>query len=132
MAYLRPNLFERMVFNRLASKLGMSGTHVLALRGSKSGATVRVPVIPVDIGGARYIVSTRGEAAWVRNLRAAGNRGELSRKGKRFAFVATEIPVQERAQYIAEYRKVAGKVVERYWKALPDPADHPVFRLEPA
>ena len=35
-----------------------------------------VPVIPVQIGECRYLVSPYGEADWVRNLRAAGE-GEL-------------------------------------------------------
>jgi hypothetical protein len=30
------------------------------------------------------------------------------------------------------YRPLAGKVVEGYWRQLPDDADHPVFALTPA
>lgn len=132
MAYLRPNFFERKIFGKLAMKFGIGGSSVLAIRGQKSGVPQKAPVIPVESGGAKYLVSTRGDAAWVRNLRAADGRGEISTKGKRFSFIATEIPVEERPPVIETYRKVAGKVVERYWKALPDPADHPVFRLDPS
>ncbi len=28
------------------------------------------------------------------------------------------------------YREVAGKTVAGYWKKLPDPEDHPTFRIE--
>lgn len=132
MAYLRPNFFERQVFGKLAMRLGIGGSSTLVIRGQKSGVLRKAPVIPVDFSGQKHLVSTRGDAAWVRNLRAANGRGDLVTKGKTFSFVATELPVEERPPVIAAYRKVAGKVVERYWKALPDPADHPVFRLDPS
>ena len=85
-----------------------------------------MPVIPVEHDGAGYLVSTRGEAQWVRNLRAAGEArigDELVR--------ATELPVPERAPVIAAYRAVAGRTVERYFADVPAPDDHPVFHVEP-
>jgi hypothetical protein len=39
--------------------------------------------------------------------------------------------VAQRAPVIAAYRPLAGKVVEGYWRQLPDDADHPVFALTP-
>ncbi|MDT5283075.1 MAG: hypothetical protein QOJ20_4270, partial [Mycobacterium sp.] len=39
------------------------------------------------------------------------------------------IPVEQRAPILAVYRPLAGKVVEGYWRQLPDDADHPVFAL---
>ncbi len=47
------------------------------------------------------------------------------------SYVATEIPVEQRAPILAAYRPLAGKVVEGYWRQLPDDADHPVFALTP-
>jgi hypothetical protein len=44
-------------------------------------------------------------------------------------YLATEVPVADRAPIIAVYRPLAGKVVEQYWRELPDDADHPVFKL---
>ncbi len=38
----------------------------------------------------------------------------------------------QRAPIIAAYRPLAGKVVEGYFRDLPDDADHPVFALTPA
>jgi len=38
-------------------------------------------------------------------------------------------PVEQRAPILAVYRPLAGKVVEGYWRELPDDADHPVFAL---
>jgi hypothetical protein len=46
-------------------------------------------------------------------------------------FRATEVPADERAPVIAAYRAVAGRAVASFFRALPDPADHPVFRLDP-
>ncbi len=88
-----------------------------------------IPVIPVEHDGARYLLSTRGESDWVRNLRAAGTAELRSRAGTE-AVRATEVPVEERPPIIAAYRAAAGKTVDAYFKKLPDPADHPVFRIE--
>ena len=44
-------------------------------------------------------------------------------------YVASEIPVEQRAPILAVYRPLAGKVVEGYWRQLPNNADHPVFAL---
>ena len=38
--------------------------------------------------------------------------------------------MEEREPIISAYREVAGKSVDTYWKRLPDPEDHPVFRVE--
>jgi hypothetical protein len=131
MAYLKPNAFTRKVFNPVAMRLGMSGSATLVVPRRTSGDPQRIPVIPVEHDGTRYIVSTRGESDWVRNLRAAGG-GEIETKGSLEAFRASELPVELRAPVIAAYRAKAGKMVDTYWKSLPEPGDHPVFRVEPA
>jgi deazaflavin-dependent oxidoreductase (nitroreductase family) len=119
----------RRFFNPIAMRLGISGTKALAVRGRRSGRVHRVPVIPVDVDGVRHLVSPRGETDWVRNLRAAG-QGELqSRQGVQ-AFRATELPVAERPPVIAAYRALAGRAVKSFFETMPDPADHPVFRIE--
>jgi len=56
-------------------------------------------------------------------------RPNVSLGGKKF--VAAEVPVEQRAPIIAAYRPLAGKVVEGYWRQLPDDADHPTFALTP-
>ncbi|HEY4002179.1 MAG TPA: nitroreductase/quinone reductase family protein [Candidatus Xenobia bacterium] len=129
MAYLKPNAFVKSVFNKLAMMFGIGGAVTLIVKGRKSGTPQSIPVIPVEQGGARYIVSTRGESEWVRNLRATGSC-ELQVGGKSTTYSATEIPAPERPPIIEAYRKVAGeKVVGGYFATLPDPADHPTFRL---
>lgn len=126
MAYLSPPFFVRRIFNPLAMRFGIGGSTALAVKGRRSGKMLRVPVIPVEHEGARYIVSTRGEADWVKNLRAAG---ELRLCDE--TLTAQEVPVAETPPIIAAYRKVAGRTVKAYWETLPDPADHPTFRLTP-
>ena len=128
MAYLKPPLVTRKVFNPLAMRLGMSGVEPLVVRRRRTGEPQKLPVIPVEHEGATYIVSTRGESDWVRNLREAGG-GEIESKGALEAFRAAEIPLEQRDPIIAAYRDKAGKTVDTYWKQLPDPVDHPVFRL---
>jgi deazaflavin-dependent oxidoreductase (nitroreductase family) len=131
MAYLKPNAFTRKVFNPIAMRLGTGGSETLVVPRRRTGAPQRIPVIPVEHEGSRYIVSTRGESDWVRNLREAGG-GEIESKAGLEAFRAAEIPLEQRDAIIAAYREKAGKTVETYWKQLPDPKDHPVFRVEPA
>jgi hypothetical protein len=67
----------------------------------------------------------------VRNVRAAG-QVELTRKGSSETLGAVELPVGERQPVLDTYQRVQGKMVAGYFKDLPDPADHPTFRLEAA
>ena len=129
MAYRKPPLFAAKVFNPLAMRFGISGAHTLAVAGRRSGRVHRVPVIPVQLDGATYLVSPRGEAHWVRNLRAGGGVGDLGGKDGSTPFQATELPVDERPPSPGRRRGSAGRAVESHFKALPDPADHPVFRI---
>ncbi|MCL2535740.1 MAG: nitroreductase/quinone reductase family protein [Nocardiaceae bacterium] len=128
MTYLKPPLFVRQVFNRIALATGISGTEKVTVTRRRSGTPQSVPIIPVDVGGVRYLVSTRGESEWVRNVRATptvdigGKRGTVR-------YTATEVPVAERDPIIAAYRVKAGKTVEGYWQKLPAATDHPVFAL---
>jgi deazaflavin-dependent oxidoreductase (nitroreductase family) len=107
----------------------ISGAVTLVGAGRRSGRVQTVPVIPVEHDGARYLVSPRGEAEWVRNLRAVGGQGTVRPKAGTTRFQATEIPVAERSPILAAYRRVAGQAVAGDFAALPNPQDHPVFRF---
>lgn len=131
MAYLKPPAFVTKIFNPIAMKFGIGGAETIAVKGRTSGTMQTIPVIPVEVGGTRYIVSTRGEAQWVLNLRAAGSV-QVQSKGNSATYRATEIVVAESEPIIEAYRQKAGKTVASYWKSLPDPGDHPTFRLDPA
>src|SRR3954465_11671036 len=118
MAYLKPNAFTRKVFNPIAMRLGTGGSTTLVVPRRRSGNPQRVPVIPVEHEGARYLVSTRGESDWVRNLREAGG-GEIESKAGLQGFPAAETPVEQRPAVIAAYRAKAGRTVEGYFTKLP-------------
>ncbi len=131
MAYLKPPLFTRKLFNPLAMRLGLSGATTLAVKTRLSGATQQIPVIVVVHDGAPHVVSTRGESDWVRNVRSAGTV-TLRRRGANEHYRAVELPAAERGPIIDAYRAKVGRMVDGYWKRLPEPADHPTFRLESA
>lgn len=127
MAYLKPPWFTAKVFNKVAMAFGIGGSATLTVIRRRSKGSQQIPVVVPEVDGVQYLVSTRGESDWVRNVRADPN----VRLGAK-AFVATEVPVEHRAPVIAAYRPLAGKIVEGYWKQLPDDADHPVFALTAA
>jgi deazaflavin-dependent oxidoreductase (nitroreductase family) len=128
MAYLKPPAFTRHLANPLAMRLSARGVATLTVVGRRTGKPRKVPVIPVEIGQNRYLVSPYGESDWVRNLRAAGT-GELNRKGHSEVFHAAEVPVDERGDIIARYREITGNLVGPCFTKLPNPKDHPVFHV---
>ena len=130
MAYLKPPWFTVKVFNKLAMATGVAGTETLTLTARASGQSQKIPVISVDVDGTRYLVSTRGESQWVRNLRASP-AVSLTTKAGTTNYTGSEVPVPQRDKILQAYRVKAGKTVEGYFAKLPDPADHPVFSLTP-
>ena len=124
--YLKPGWLTSQVLNPLLMRVGMIPT--LAVRGRTSGEWRTVPVNVLELDGQRYLVAPRGDTQWVRNLRATG-RGELRRRGRVEPFRAVEIPDYEKPRVIEAYLARWGYQVKGYFKALPDPADHPVFRI---
>jgi deazaflavin-dependent oxidoreductase (nitroreductase family) len=126
--YLRGSAVTRF-FNSLVGRLGVKP--VLATRGRKTGQWRTLPVNVLEVDGARYLVSTRGDAFWVRNLRQDPSL-ELRRRGRAEPLRATLVPVPERQPLIDEYLKRWSTEAGTYFEQLPDPADHPVFRLDPA
>ncbi|HRD13489.1 MAG TPA: nitroreductase/quinone reductase family protein [Mycobacterium sp.] len=130
MAYLKPPWFTARVFNKIAMATGISGSERLTLTARSSGRPQEIPVITVDVDGTRYLVSTRGESQWVRNVRA-NPTVTLATKMGTARFTATEVPVSQRDPVLTAYRAKAGKTVDGYFAKLPDPADHPVFSLTP-
>src|SRR5712691_8793734 len=106
MAYLKPNFFVRRIFNPVAMKLGFGGVKTLVVPGRSTGRPQRIPVITVEQDGSSYLVSTRGETDWVRNVRAAGSV-ELGGDRLRVA----EVPAAERPPILAAYKVKAGRTV---------------------
>ena len=124
--YIQPGKFTRGMNNWLAKVGGMTA---VAIPGRKSGEMRLTSVIPVTVEGKQYLVSTRGDSDWVRNLRAA-MRGELRKGRKAQAFTAVEVTGDEREHVVTAYRKKVGMEVNQYFDKLPDLNDHPTFRLQ--
>ena len=125
--YLKPGWVTSRVVNPLLMRLGV--VPILAVRGRVSGEWRTVPVNVLELEGQRYLVAPRGDTEWVRNLRATG-RGELRRRARVEAFRATELPDREKPRIIGAYLARWGYQVRRYFEELPEPSDHPVFRVE--
>ena len=126
MAYLKPPWFTAKIFNKIAMATGVGGSQTLIVTRRGSKQPQQIPVVVPEVDGVKYLVSTRGESQWVRNVRADPNVALGKTK-----YVASEVPIERRAPILAAYRPLAGKVVEGYWRELPDDADHPVFALTP-
>jgi len=126
-AYIPSGFVMRHVVNPLTIRLGGP---TLIVPGRRSGRLISTPVPPFAYQGARYLVGGGGETHWVRNLRAAG-WGELRRGRTREPFRAVEVRGDEHDRVVAAYREGIGWRARRFFAALPDPADHPVFRIEP-
>ena len=137
----RPNFLARPI-NALSARAfatgrGPSLAATLEVTGRRSGNPVRLPVIVVEQGGERYLVSMLGEDVnWVRNVRAADHRAVLL-QGHRDAVTLDEVPVGERAPIIKRYCQIApagrvhipvdlGAPIEEF-EALA--ARYPVFRI---
>jgi deazaflavin-dependent oxidoreductase (nitroreductase family) len=103
---------------------------ILTIRGRRTGREYRTPINVVEHEGARYLISPRGETGWSRNLRMTG-ACELTIKGQTTRYRATEVPPEERAPLIANYLEHWGGQTHGDFERLPDPIDHPTFRLEP-
>ena len=64
MAYLKPPALTRKVLNPLMMRSGLGGTVTLTVPGRRTGMPRKVPVIPVELAGSRYLVSPYGETEW--------------------------------------------------------------------
>jgi hypothetical protein len=120
----------RRVLNPIAVALGTDA--VLFVRGRTSGMRLAVPMDPpFEWEGVRYLVSPLGETHWARNVRAAGE-GEIRVRGQTERFRAVELTRAEHDRILDAYARTITCGCQAYLHKLPDPADHPVFRLEPA
>lgn len=99
------DLFNRFVRWLTGRGVSLWGAHLVAVRGRKSGEWRTTPVNPLTVDGARYLVAPRGHTQWVRNLRAAGGRGELRLGRRSTPFHAVELPDAEKPDILRAYLK---------------------------
>jgi deazaflavin-dependent oxidoreductase (nitroreductase family) len=125
---------------RPLAKLGLTGprTHLLVVRGRRSGKPWSTPVSIVRMGQERWLVAPYGERNWVRNARAAG-WVELQRGRSRERFAVDELAPEEAVPVLQEYYR-RGRVTRPFFSVSLDSPDqawlaeaprHPVFRLTP-
>lgn len=112
---------------------------VLEVRGRKSGAVTRVPIVTVRYHGDWYVVSMFGEKAqWVKNIRAANGEGVLTH-GRRRTVRLAEVTSDECPAIIKRYLFFALGARPHMDVRWNDPlstfvevADkYPVFRVDP-
>jgi hypothetical protein len=127
--YVRPSAFLNKVLNPITVALGRQT--VLLVRGRKSGKLIKVPMDPPFAWNAtRYLVSPRGDTHWARNLRAA-READLRMRGRLEHIRVVELQGEERDAVVKTYASTITCNCRRSMELLPDPADHPVFRIEP-
>ena len=128
--YLRPPWAARVIGGRMARLFKPRVVSVLSVPGRTTGAWRSTPVAVLGHGGQEYLMAAYGQTEWSRNLRASG-RGRLTRRGAVEEFTAEEVPAEQLPELIEEYLRRFGGMpnVTRTFQALPDPADHPAFRI---
>ena len=110
-------IFNSTVATLTRAGISVNGSRVLAVRGRKTGEWRTTPVNPLTVDGHRYLVAPRGQAQWVRNLRAAGE-GEL-RVGRRTErFTATEMADADKPPVLREYLRKWGWEVGRFFEGV--------------
>jgi deazaflavin-dependent oxidoreductase (nitroreductase family) len=119
--YLAPTGADRIFNSTVAvlTRAGISimGSRVLAVRGRKSGEWRTTPVNLLTVDGTKYLVAPRGQAQWVRNLRAAGD-GEL-RVGRRAdRFTATELADADKPPVLRAYLARWAWEVGRFFEGI--------------
>ena len=92
MAYLKPPWFTAKIFNKIAMATGVGGSETLTVTKRVSRQPQQIPVVVPEVDGVKYLVSTRGETEWVKNVRAIPDVTVGDKK-----YVANEIPVEQRA-----------------------------------
>src|SRR5215468_9513215 len=127
--YRRPPWWMRYIGNRL-SPMNSKLVARLSVPGRVSGRWRTTPIAVLDHDGERYLVAPGGQTEWARNLRAAG-RCRLIRREHVEELTAEELPPRDRPPVLAAYLRRYGKMptVKAGFRAFPDPADHPTFRV---
>lgn len=129
--FQKPHLLDRL-FNRafgflVGLGLGFTHTHLLEVRGRKSGKLYSTPVDLLTEGGKQYLVAPRGYTQWVRNAEVAGV--VRLRKGRQAQeFRLRTLSEAERPPILKAYLDRFRRELQRFF---PVPAGSPVERFAP-
>ena len=126
--YLKPSFWYSRIANPLLMAAGAVPT--LGTRGRRSGEWRRVPVNVLELDGRRYVVAPRGDTHWARNL-MAHPEAELRHRGSTERLQAIPVPEGAKQPLITAYLEKWPNPAGGQFQQLPEPSDHPIFRLEP-
>jgi hypothetical protein len=128
--YIKPPWMQRHIGNRMSVLFRPSLISKLSVGGRTSGRWHTTPVAVLEHKGERYLVSYRGASDWARNLEAS-RTARLTQRGRVEDIQVADVPVGKRAALLDVYTDRFGKMptVGSVLRALPDPADHPIFRI---
>jgi deazaflavin-dependent oxidoreductase (nitroreductase family) len=128
--YIKPPWAQRQIANRLVPLFQPKIISKLSVRGRRSGRWHTTPVAVLDYEGERYLISYRGASDWARNLEAS-REARLSQRGATEQISVEEVPVEARPPLLQVYTERFGRfpTVSEILATLPDPADHPTFRI---
>lgn len=143
--YREPGWITRRIFNPAIAgltRLGLSvwGSRILEARGRSTGEPRRVPVNLLRFDDQPYLVAPRGQAQWVRNVRADGGRLDLLLGNRREHWLAVELDDEDKLPVLKAYlRKWKAEVGVFFDGVDADSPEselrriaprHPAFRLE--
>ncbi|HEY8868492.1 MAG TPA: nitroreductase/quinone reductase family protein [Candidatus Limnocylindrales bacterium] len=129
-----PAWMVRLNIAMLRRGLSIGSQYLLSVRGRKSGVMRDTPVSLATVGSERYIVAAFVDAAWIGNVRAAGE-GVLGRGNAEERVRLIELPVHERGPVLRAFLEQVRGGVRFFGSSDPDvvtaAADrYPVFRLD--
>jgi hypothetical protein len=129
--YVKPPWIQRHVGNRLAPRFRPDLIARLSVPGRRTGRWHTIPIVVLEHERERYLVSYRGASDWALNLKAS-HHARLTKLGHTEEIAVKEVPAAERPPLLDAYRDRYGQMptVAAALRALPDPTDHPVFRID--
>lgn len=120
----------------LVARAGIGPIQLLTTRDRRTGEPHASPVVPVELGGTRWLVAPYGTVGWVRNAREDG-RVRLRYGRTTRDYVSREVGAAEAGPVLKRYVAVATKTRAQFGATKDSPvadfaaeADrHPVFEL---
>jgi deazaflavin-dependent oxidoreductase (nitroreductase family) len=133
----RRRLANWPVIRLLRLGLPLMNTYLLTVKGRKTGQQHTIPLSIAEYNGDRYLVGTRGETNWVKNVRAAG-KVTISR-GRRYQVMpVTELDPANAAPVLHAFTNQVPFANRLLGRSKNDPVEkfqeiaqrHAVFKLE--
>jgi deazaflavin-dependent oxidoreductase (nitroreductase family) len=118
------------------ARAGIGPIQLLTTRDRRTGEPQVKPVVPVELGGTRWLVAPYGTVGWVRNVREDG-RVRLRYGRTTHDYAIREVGADEAGPVLKRYAAVATKTSAQFRANKDSPATdfaaeadrHPVFEL---